>query len=156
MISIPQMYYWRVDFADGTHLAQFDDFGNEILIKNIAGSECFNHKGEIIEFSNYFGRYEQIHGPAVHFGFYPFTETMMQKIHVKDPSIVFATSEQALPITKAVPPQQYVSFKKENHISYGLSVKEPIGRLGKITIALVGRKTPDITTYEINLVQVAT
>lgn len=155
LVHVPQIYYWRVDFEDSTYLAQFDDFGNEILIKNIADSECFLPNGTVKEFSNYFAKYEKIHGRVKLFGFYPFTEEMMRKIHAKDPSIVFAISKEALPITKEIPPEFYASYKKVNLISYGLNTDSPIsGRIGKLVIALVHRESAAASLYEINMVQV--
>lgn len=164
VVHIPQLYLWRVEFEDGTHLSQFDDFGNEILIKNICGNECLKYniitkQDEIIEFSNYFGEFEKIHGKVVQFGFYPFTESMMQKIHTKQPEIVFAVSKDAVPITKQIPADHFATFKKINLIEYGIdatgNTDYPVrGRLGQMIIGVVNRESKIAEMYQINMVQV--
>lgn len=164
VVHIPQIYFWKVDFVDGTHLAQFDEYGNEILIKNIVGQDCkqYNSKtkqDEIIVLSNYFSEYEKIHGNVVQFGFYPFTEEMRQKIHAKNPEIVFAVVKGgAVPMIKEIPKTHFATFKKSNLIEYGISTNgftEGVsGRLGQLTIGIVNRESKIADLFEINMVQV--
>lgn len=160
VVRVPQLYFWRVDFADGSHLAQFDSFGNEILIKNICGKNCLDYKGNIIEYSNYFAEYEKLHGPVVLFGFYPFDPETTANVMRKNPEIVIANSPEALPITKEIPAECYVTFKKVNTISYKAAAAmggndiEAWGKLAKLVIGLVHRQTNIADVYEINLTQV--
>jgi len=159
-VKVPQLYYWDVEFEDKTHYSQFDSSGNENLVKDFISEENTfidprDGNRKVKTFSNYFSKLEQSHGNVKMFSLLPFTEEQKIKCESRqDMVIVVDKSIQA--ITKEIPNDMFVTFKKENTVGYGMSAKgdivgEPSGKLTKFVLVLCNRENPQVqTVYNIN------
>lgn len=108
-----QLYYWQAMFADKTRLAQFDDYGNEILIKKICPSKYMEtspatNQTTILPHANVFEEYEKIHGRVTTIGWYPYTDELAKKCTAKNPTLRIATNEELVPLELQVPDGYYV------------------------------------------------
>lgn len=115
--SAVQLYYWQATFEDQTRIAQFDDFGNEILIKNICPKKYqetspATNQTTILPHANVFEEYEKIHGRIVKIGWYPYTQSLAEKATKKQPTIRIATNEELESLEVEVPVGYYVGAPK--------------------------------------------
>jgi len=121
-----QLYHWKAHFADGTYLAQFDDFGNEILSKNICPEKYkFDNpttgQREILPHANIFEEFEKLHGRVIKIGWYPFTKELAEKCIKKNPALRIATYDDLKQIELEVADGYYAGPpKKVNKVEYGM------------------------------------
>lgn len=156
VVTIPQVYYWSVNFEDGTYLSQFDEFGNEVLIRNIIGKDNLKYnpitkQDEVIQHSNYFSEYEKVHGRVTQIALIPFTSEFAGKCIQKQPGLTCLITTAKV-IIKSVPVDSYATFSRQNLIHYATEKgHEPWGELSTITLMLVNRETRVADKFEINL-----
>ena len=116
--SAIKLYYWQATFQDGTRIAQFDDFGNEILIKTICPKKYqetspATNQTIILPHANVFEEYEKIHGRVVKIGWYPYNQTLAARATKKQPTLRIALNEELVPLEVEVPQGYYVGAPKD-------------------------------------------
>lgn len=108
-----QIYYWKVEFSDKTILAQFDEYGNEILIRNICPAHYFitdpiTKQKLIPKKARVFEGYEKIHGKVTKIGWYPYTAELAEKATKKNNTLRIATNPELDALKIEVPAEYYV------------------------------------------------
>ncbi len=121
------MFYWKVKFADGYILSQFDSEGNELILKEILGKEHWmikNNVQTLNKFSNMFSNIERLHGRAVKVGWYAFDKTLGEKIKAKQPDFNIHLIENTEPHFMAIPDNGFAYISKE--IGLDWASKNPV------------------------------
>lgn len=120
-----QLFYWQVAFKNGHIMSQFDNEGNEVLVKDFVGPECWGKQVDgspYIKMSeNFFRLLEEKHGIVTKVGWYPFTKRLGRIIEEKQPGFEYILFKNNVkPITENIPKRHYACIKKSIDIKYGL------------------------------------
>lgn len=128
------MFYWKVKFADGYVLSQFNEDGSENLVKDFVGAEHWEIKEGVKSlkwFSNLFSNIEQMHGRAVNVGWFPFETEQALKIKTRNPEYNIHLVNSSESHNLAIPENGFAFIKKEIEFNWisKTPLKEPNGDL---------------------------
>ncbi len=128
--SATLLYYWSAKFKDDFEIRQFDERGNEILIKDICpeSSLIYNSVTKVHDvkiYSNVFSDFEESHGRVTEISWIPFTKDLSNKVIEKQPHVTIAISEELKQLKQIVPDEYYAACpRKENEIQYIIQDKK--------------------------------
>lgn len=132
-VSPLQLFYWKVKFADGFHLSQYDPAGVEILFKEFVSPQNYVLKEGVRTLninSNCFSNLERMHGKATQAGWYPFDQALIDQIKKVDPETNMEMMEHAAPYACQIPHDGYVHLRKSIDIDYKMDMKK--GAISKL------------------------
>lgn len=152
-----QLFYWKVKFEDGYILSQFDSDGNEILFKDIVTPEHYylkDGKKTLNKNSNLFSNIEKMHGNAIKVGWYPFDDTLIEKIMKKNPDYNIQLMNNPVPHATNIPHDGYAFLKKEIGIDYAMNGDSATGYQSDLYFGYISRDgtgNGEVSHIELNI-----
>lgn len=127
-VSPTRMFYWQVEFLDGTKIAQFDKEGNEVYVRDFASIESRidpkdSSKGFDLK-KNILAGLEVTHGRCVKVSWLPFTYRLKQNIISKQDISIEVVNEYK-PIERRIPEGYFAHFFSSAIIEYGTNFISP-------------------------------
>lgn len=125
--SALQLYYWKVTFASGKVLSQFDEKGNEIIIKEICPKDCIltnpvTGEQSVDKTGRVFAKFEEAYGRAVSLSWVGFSKELAEAIMNKQPGVRIAGGKEIKPITIECPLGYYIGLPyKLSAVKFGVN-----------------------------------
>lgn len=141
-----QLYYWQVTFANGKKISQFDEKGNELLIKDICPKECLyvdpqDNQVHVNRNSRVFENFEKSFGRVINIAWIPFTESLAKAVMQKQPHVRIAGGNEVKPISMDCPLGYFAGAPyKISAVQFGIQTGEDRRELKLIPIDVLVSK----------------